>query len=108
MSGSLIGQPVKRLEDMPLLRGEARFIDDITLPGMVEAAFVRSPHGHAELKSIDKTAALAVPGVHAVLTIDDLMPHLANEYLVVGLPSSSYKQDRNRIALSRDEVVYVG
>ncbi|MEE2761369.1 MAG: xanthine dehydrogenase family protein molybdopterin-binding subunit [Pseudomonadota bacterium] len=108
MSRSLIGKSIKRLEDSPLLRGEARFIDDISLPGMLEAAFVRSPHGHAELRGIDTVAALAVSGVHAVLTIDDLMPQLKKEYLIVGLPSSSYKQDRNRIALARSEVVHVG
>jgi carbon-monoxide dehydrogenase large subunit len=108
MSRALIGEPVKRLEDEPLLRGQARFIDDVSLPGMLEAAFVRSPHGHAEVRGIDKTAALAVPGVHAILTIDDLMPHLATKYLAVGLPSSAYKQSRNRIALCRDEVVHVG
>ena len=65
---------------------------------MLEAAFVRSPHAHAAIRSIDKTAALALPGVHAVLTRDDLMPHLATEFMVVGLPSPSYKQERNRPA----------
>src|SRR5215207_2828742 len=74
---SLIGTPVKRLEDEPLLRGQGRFVDDIALPGVWHAAFVRSPHPHALITSIDKTAALAVPGVHAVLTLDDLAPVLA-------------------------------
>ena len=104
----VIGRSVPRLEDEPLLKGEGRFIDDIRLPGMLQAAFVRSPHAHAAIRRIDKAAALALPGVHAVFTRADLLPHLATEYLVVGLPSASYKQDLNRPALAGDEVVHVG
>lgn len=99
---------INRLEDPDLLRGSGRFIDDIDRPGMLEAAFVRSPFGHAAIKGIDTSAALAVTGVHAVLSRDDLTPYLENEYLVVGLPSKLYKQNRNRPALAGDEVVHVG
>lgn len=99
---------INRLEDPDLLRGAGRFIDDISRPGILEAAFVRSPFGHAAIGGIDKSAALAVPGVHAVLTRADLTPYLNNEYLVVGLPSKLYKQNRNRPALAGDEVVHVG
>jgi aerobic carbon-monoxide dehydrogenase large subunit len=108
MSGRVFGQSVRRREDAGLLLGKGRFIDDIRLPGMLEAAFVRSPHAHAAIERIDKTAALAVPGVHAIFTLADLLPHLVTERLVVGLPSKSYKQDRNRPALAHDEVVHVG
>ncbi|MEE8140214.1 MAG: molybdopterin cofactor-binding domain-containing protein, partial [Alphaproteobacteria bacterium] len=108
MSRAVLGVSVKRVEDPELLRGEARFIDDISIPSMLEAAFVRSPHAHAEIRGIDAAAALELPGVHAVLTLDDLRPHLLTEFLVVGLPSPSYKQDRNRPVLAGDEVVYVG
>ena len=104
----VIGRSVPRLEDEPLLKGEGRFIDDIRLPGMLEAAFVRSPHAHAAIRGIDKTAALALPGVHAVYSRADLMPHLATEFMAVGLPSASYKQDLNRPALAGDEAVHVG
>jgi aerobic carbon-monoxide dehydrogenase large subunit len=104
----VIGRSVERLEDLPLLKGEGRFIDDIRLPGMLEAAFVRSPHAHAAIRSIDQAAALALPGVHAVLTREDLMAHLRTEFMVVGLPSASYKQDLNRPALAGDEAVHVG
>jgi carbon-monoxide dehydrogenase large subunit len=107
MSG-LIGRSVPRLEDPALLRGEGRFIDDITLPDLLEAAFVRSPHGHAAIRAIDTAAALALPGVHAVLTLDDLRPLLRVERLVVGLPSPSYRQTRDRPALADGEVVHVG
>src|SRR5688572_17707181 len=100
--------PPIRLEDDALLRGEGRYVDDIHLPGMLHAAFVRSPHAHAAIRGIDKSAALAVEGVETVLAMDDLKPHLRNERLVVGLPSPSYKQERNRPVLAGDEVVYVG
>lgn len=108
MNAKVCGKRVGRLEDHDLLRGLGRFIDDIRLPGMLEAAFVRSPHGHAAVRGVDKTAALAYPGVHAVYTLRDLLPHLRTERLVVGLPSKSYRQERNRPALAGDEVVHVG
>ena len=102
------GRSVSRLEDTALLRGEGRFVDDIRLPGMLHAAFVRSPHAHAAIRGIGKAPALALAGVRAVLTLADLRPHLRNERLVVGLPSPSYKQERNRPALAGDEAVHVG
>jgi aerobic carbon-monoxide dehydrogenase large subunit len=104
----VIGAAVARLEDPDLLRGMARFVDDIALPGMLEAAFVRSSHGHAAIRGIDKTDALAQPGVHAVLTLADLRPHLRTERLAVALPSASYRQQRDRPVLAWDEVVHVG
>ena len=66
MSEKVFGAGVKRLEDPALLRGRARFVDDITLPGMLEAAFLRSPHGHAAIGAIDVRGALAYPGVHEI------------------------------------------
>ncbi len=99
---------MKRIEDPDLLRGRARFVDDIRLPLMVEAAFVRSPHAHAAIRAIDTRAALAMPGVHAVLTLADLRPFLRVERLAVGLPSPAYRQERDRPALADGEVVHVG
>ena len=63
-----IGQPVRRKEDPHLLTGKGSFADDIQLPGLAHAVIVRSPHAHAHIRSIDKAAALAPPGVLAVLT----------------------------------------
>jgi aerobic carbon-monoxide dehydrogenase large subunit len=63
-----IGQPVRRKEDFRLLTGRGRFGDDIVLPHQAQAGFVRSPHAHARIVSVDKKAALAAPGVLAVLT----------------------------------------
>ena len=59
---SLIGARIPRLEDKPLLTGKGRFIDDIAVPGMLHAAFVRSPHPHAAVGAVDAEDALAVPG----------------------------------------------
>ena len=97
-----------RVEDPPLLRGRARFVDDIHLPETLHAAFLRSPLAHAGIAGIDKSAAAAAPGVHAVWTLDDLRPHLAAHRLVVGLPSPSYRQQRDRPVLAEGEAVHVG
>ena len=69
-----LGCARKRVEDARFTQGKGNYVDDIKLPGMVFGDFVRSPYGHARLKSIDKEAALAVPGVLAVLTAEDLKP----------------------------------
>jgi carbon-monoxide dehydrogenase large subunit len=63
-----IGQPVRRKEDLRLLIGKGRYGDDLALAGSAHAVFVRSPHAHARIVSIGKDAALAAPGVLAVLT----------------------------------------
>lgn len=103
-----VGDSIKRLEDPDLLRGRGRFIDDLALPDMLHAAFVRSVHAHALIRHVDTAAARALDGVHAVYTLAELRPHLRTERLVVGLPSPSYKQDVNRPVLATDEVVHVG
>jgi aerobic carbon-monoxide dehydrogenase large subunit len=69
---SVLGGVVKRREDPALIRGRGRYVDDVQLTGMLHAAFVRSPFAHARITSIDASAALAMPGVHAVYTIDDV------------------------------------
>ncbi|MBJ7333577.1 MAG: xanthine dehydrogenase family protein molybdopterin-binding subunit, partial [Thermoleophilia bacterium] len=63
-----VGEAVLRKEDRKFVTGEGRYVDDLKLPGMLHAAFVRSSFGHAKINSIDASAALAMPGVHAVLT----------------------------------------
>ena len=67
-----IGQPVLRKEDPDLLTGQARYIDDWTMPGMVWMAMVRPPYVHATIEAVDTTAAAAMPGVVGVFTADDL------------------------------------
>ncbi len=68
-----IGVPMKRKEDPRFVQGRGRYLDDIVLPHMLYLAIVHSPYPHARIKSIDKSAALAVPGVKAVLTGEDLV-----------------------------------
>jgi carbon-monoxide dehydrogenase large subunit len=104
----VLGHNVSRVEDRALIRGAGRFADDIALPGMLHGAFVRSPHAHALIGGIDASAAAAMPGVHAVLTLDDLAPHLTDTRLVVAMPSPSYRLDLHRPILARTEVVHVG
>ncbi|GAA4498785.1 xanthine dehydrogenase family protein molybdopterin-binding subunit [Gluconacetobacter tumulicola] len=67
-----VGQPRPRREDHRLLAGLARYVDDIKVTGALHAAFLRSPHGHARIVSIDVTAALELPGVVTVVTGEDL------------------------------------
>lgn len=104
----LIGSRIARLEDEPLLRGRGRFVDDIAVAGMRHAAFVRSPHPHASIKSIDKTAALALPGVHAVLTLDDLAKVMVQRRMVRHSNSGMPLDRAWPFALADGEVSYVG
>jgi aerobic carbon-monoxide dehydrogenase large subunit len=67
------GREVKRIEDAGLLAGHGHYADDASLPGQLQLAFLRSPHAHARIVSVDATAALAMPGVIAVLTGADLV-----------------------------------
>ncbi|WP_179137842.1 xanthine dehydrogenase family protein molybdopterin-binding subunit [Candidatus Entotheonella palauensis] len=66
------GASVPRTEDPRLLRGHARYVDDITLPGLLHATIVRSPHAHARIRGIDRHAAQAHPGVARVFCFNDL------------------------------------
>ena len=66
-----IGQSVRRREDPRLLMGRGRYYDDLKVADQLYASIVRSPHAHADIKSIDTRAALQIPGVHAVLTGKD-------------------------------------
>ena len=67
------GQAVRRLEDEPLLAGAGRFTNDEALPGQAHLVFLRSPHAHARIASIDTSAARAMLGVVAILTGDDVV-----------------------------------
>ena len=69
-----LGCKRKRVEDARFTQGKGNYVDDIKLPGMVFGDFVRSPYAHARIKSIKADAALALPGVKAVLTANDLKP----------------------------------
>src|SRR5712692_3342137 len=104
----LIGARLPRLESEPLLRGRGRFVDDIALPGMLHVTFVRSPHPHALVRGIDKARALAPPGVHAVLTLDDLAKVMSNRRMVRHSNSGMPLDKAWLFALANGEVSYVG
>ncbi len=115
-SARSVGTSVRRIEDFALLTGRAAFVDDIKLDGVLSAAFVRSPHAHALIRRIDKSPALAMPGVRAVYTLADLRPHLTAERTplgqsvaeLVGLTAKGLPSNITPFILARDEVCYVG
>jgi len=72
MTAPLVGQPVKRKEDFRFITGNGRYTDDLAKAGQTYAVFVRSPHAHARINSVDIAPALKIPGVVAVLTGADL------------------------------------
>ncbi len=69
---AIIGQPVRRREDIRFITGRGRYTDDIVVPGQTYAVFVRSPHARAKIRSVDTAAAMALPGVVGVFTGADL------------------------------------
>jgi len=108
MGAKQFGARVKRLEDPALLTGHGRFVDDVKLPGTLEACFVRSPHAHAKIRAIDTAAARALPGVHVVLTADDLPPAMATQPIPMILPVLGISAFRTQHCLARHEVGYAG
>ncbi len=82
---ALLGSPIKRREDPRLITGQATYVDDIKLPGMVHMAVLRSPYGHARITSIDTDAARQHPGVLAVYTAQDLKGVVGNVPIAVPL-----------------------
>jgi aerobic carbon-monoxide dehydrogenase large subunit len=108
MGARHFGARVARLEDPALLTGRGRFVDDIRLAGALHACFVRSPHAHAKIRAIDTSAARDLPGVHAVLTADDLPARMARSQIPMLVPNPSIATPRTQLALARREVCYVG
>ncbi len=73
MTATGIGAPVRRKEDQRFVTGQGRYVDDFNRPGQAHAYFLRSPHAHANIRSINTLAARTMPGVVAVLTGEDLV-----------------------------------
>src|SRR5260221_14258940 len=71
MNRSVIGDSPRRREDARFITGRGAYIDDLTFDRVTRAVFVRSPHAHARIRSVDTKAAQAAPGVVAVLTAGD-------------------------------------
>jgi carbon-monoxide dehydrogenase large subunit len=104
------GAPITRNEDARLLSGQALFVDDVELPGMLHAAFLRSNVAHAHIRSIDVVAARARPGVVAVYTAADLGAYWAPGPLLVPPPpiaGITFNQ-RTQVPLAKDKVRHVG
>ena len=102
------GARVQRLEDPALLTGKGRFVDDLAPRGTLEAMFVRSPFAHARVRSIDVAAALASPGVVAVLTSQDMPEPARSERMPMLVPNAAIKALRTQHCLAVDEVCFVG
>jgi carbon-monoxide dehydrogenase large subunit len=103
-----MGRRVLRVEDGPLLRGQGRFVDDIRLPGLLHAAFFRSPFAHARVTRLDLTKARRLPGVREVFAFEDLRPYLTCDRIPLALPSAAVRFDVNPAVLAHDELTYVG
>ncbi|MCK9915567.1 xanthine dehydrogenase family protein molybdopterin-binding subunit [Microbacteriaceae bacterium K1510] len=102
------GARVARLEDSNLLLGKGRFVDDVKLPGVLHACFVRSPHAHAMIRGIDVTAARDLAGVHAVFTADDLPGAMSSGRMPMLVPNPAIAAQLTQYCLARGEVCYVG
>src|SRR5512145_2291321 len=99
-----MGHSLKRKEDPRFIRGKGTYVDDVTLPGMLYLDIVRSPYAHAEIKKIDASKALAIPGVLAVITGRDLekynlhwMPTLMSDTQMV-LPTDRVMYQAQEVA----------
>ena len=110
MPKSLVGQSLKRNEDPRLLSGTALFVDDVHLPNMAQAAFLRSPYAHARIQGIDVSAALRQPGVIAVFTARDLGNYWHPAPLLVAPPPIRRLTfvERTHPPLAKDKVRYAG
>jgi aerobic carbon-monoxide dehydrogenase large subunit len=108
MGAKQFGARVARLEDPALLAGRGRFVDDIKLPGVLTACFVRSPHAHAKIRACDPRAALVIPGVHAVITAEDLPEPMRSQPLPMLLPNPALGTVPRQFVLAREEASYVG
>ncbi len=99
-----MGHSVKRKEDARFLHGKGNYVDDVKLPGMLTMVMVRSPYAYAKIKSINKEKALAIPGVLAVITGEDLaqynlhwMPTLLSDSQMV-LPTDTVMHQSQEVA----------
>jgi carbon-monoxide dehydrogenase large subunit len=103
-----IGRSVKRVEDQRFLTGKGRYTDDINRHGQVYGMFLRSPHAHAQIKSIDTAEARDTPGVLAVLTGADVAADKLGGIPCGFVPGNGPQNMPERPALAKDKVRYVG
>src|SRR5262249_13497829 len=99
-------RPALRIEDATLLRGRGRFVDDIALPDLLHACFVRSPVAHARLNGIDTSAARALPGIRAVFTYRDLRGVIGFDRIPLALPVASIRHHVDPSWLAEKEMCF--
>ena len=107
----ILGQRIKRNEDPRLLTGQALFVDDVNIPGMLHAAFLRSEYAHAYLRSIDVADARQRPGVVAVITAQDMGDEWQPGPPLVSPPPTLKEVvffSRRQVPLAKDKVRHVG
>jgi aerobic carbon-monoxide dehydrogenase large subunit len=100
-----VGQALRRREDLKFLTGRGRYVDDITLPGMVYVAILRSPHAHARITGVDLSAARAAAGVRLALAGADLAGKIGNIKPNWVVPGTVVP---DRPAMAVDRVRFVG
>ena len=111
MTKKYVGQRMTRTEDPRLLTGQALFVDDVQIPGMLHVAFLRSDYAHARLKSLDLSAARERPGVVTVFTAEDMgddwRPSPPNVSPPPGMEGVTF-HSRTPVPLVKDKVRHVG
>ena len=110
MATQFFGQRIKRNEDPRLLTGKALFVDDVDLPDMAHAAFLRSPYAHARILNLDVDKARQRPGVIAVYTARDLGDYWQPGPLLVSPPpiEGIVFHERTQVPLAKDKVRFAG
>ena len=111
MTKKLIGERIRRNEDPRLLTGQAQFVDDVEIPGLLHAAFLRSDRAHARLSSLDVTKALERPGVVAVFTAEDMGEDWEPGPPLVSPPPTAKDvvfHSRRQVPLVKDKVRHAG
>ena len=105
-----VGQSVRRFEDAPLVTGQGLFLDDMSLPGMLYSAVVRSDYAHARIRSIDTSAARDLPGVIEVLTASDISGVLEDipSRPMAGEQMIQQMNPPTHPVLAKDKVCYAG
>lgn len=103
-----VGRSIPRVEDGALLTGRGRYLDDLaTAPGTLEAAILRSPHGHAEIEAIDVERARAAPGVWAVLTGNEIKALTSSMVVAIKSPLDCWPIATDRVRYVGEPVVVV-
>src|SRR5512140_417140 len=110
MTTRYFGQRIKRNEDPRLLTGQGLYVDDVELPNMLHAAFLRSPYAHAKINSIDVSQALQREGVVAIYTADNLGDYWKPGPLLVSPPpvEGIIFNEKTQVPLAKDKVKFAG